>query len=143
MCINKSLQFALSPDPINRTFSAVTAGAPLLFTAFSAPFWLAGGKVARDAVATAAVTTSLRIDRNEWRLSNAAGSLRVSEVCGATRDLERVQARAAAAAEEERELQVLELLEGVRVHTLALLSPAESGWLAGELNAFLSDVQDE
>ena len=127
------------------TFSAVTAGAPLLFTAFSAPFWLAGGKVARDAVATAAVATSLRIDREEWRLSSAAGSLRVSEACGATRDLERVQARPAApAAEEERELQVLEMLEGVRAHTLALgLTPAESGWLAGELNAFLSDVQDE
>lgn len=56
------------------TVSAVTGGAPLLFTAFSLPFWIAGGQLAKRTVYGAAASETLAIDQDLFSIRLRARS---------------------------------------------------------------------
>ena len=113
------------------TATAITGGAPLLFTAFSAPFWLVGGRLVRDTVSPAVVTTELCIERGSWRLTARARRVTLRTLEGVVDDLDGVRVAAEGAG--------LELLEGVRTHRFGeALQPSEAAWITDELNSFLS-----
>ena len=112
------------------TATAITGGAPLLFTAFSAPFWLVGGRLVRDTVSPAVVSTELCIGGTSWRLTARARGVTLRTLEGYADDLDGVRPPAEGAG--------LELVEGVRVHRFGEgLQPAEASWVADEVNDFL------
>ena len=112
------------------TATAITGGAPLLFTAFSAPFWAVGGRLVRDTVSPAVVATELCIEHDSWRLTARARGVTLRTVEGLAADLDGVRPAAEGAG--------LELLEGVRTHRFGEgLQPSEAAWVEAEVNAFL------
>jgi len=65
------------------TGTAVTGGAPLLFTAFSAPFWVVGGKLAQQAVLPATERTLLELFPGSIKVSaSAVGFDTIAEAVG-------------------------------------------------------------
>ena len=118
------------------TATAITGGAPLLFTAFSAPFWAVGGKLVRDTVSPTVVATELYIERDSWRLTARARGVSLRTLEGQAADLDAVRPVAEGAG--------LELLEGVRTHRFGeALQPSEAAWVEAEVNAFLRDRVSE
>ena len=114
------------------TATAITGGAPLLFTAFSAPFWAVGGKLVRDTVSPTVVATELCIERDSWRLTARARGVSLRTLEGQAADLDAVRPVAEGAG--------LELLEGVRTHRFGeALQPSEAAWVEAEVNAFLRE----
>ena len=112
------------------TATAITGGAPLLFTAFSAPFWLVGGRLVRDTVSPAVVTTELCVDPASWRLTARTRAVTLRTLDGVADDLDGVRLPAEGAG--------LELVEGVRTHRFGeALLPAEADWVLAEVNAYL------
>jgi hypothetical protein len=112
------------------TATAITGGAPLLFTAFSAPFWLVGGRMVRDTVRPAVVTTELCVDPASWRLTARTRAVTLRTLDGLADDLDGVRLPAEGAG--------LELVEGVRTHRFGeALLPAEAEWVVAEVNAYL------
>lgn len=127
------------------TATAITAGAPLLFTAVSAPFWLAGGRLVRDTVSPVVVETQLSVVlRGGWRLTARARGVTLRTLEGAAEDLDGVR-RVVAEEKEEggADDSGLVLVEGVRSHRFGEgLQAGEAAWVADEVNAFLG-VQPE
>ena len=126
------------------TASAVTGGAPLLFTAFSAPFWAVGAKLAKDAVAPAVVATTLTLTPASWRLEARAAGKLLSAVEGATADLDGAAVATAAVVNDGAQAAILDVVlsEGVRAHRFgAGLQRAELEWVAAEVNAFLAEAR--
>jgi hypothetical protein len=122
------------------TVTAVTAGAPLLFTAFSAPFWAAGVGMAKNTIDSALVSQMLRITPAEWSLASRAGKVQLATQAGATRDLEEV--RVAPVTTVDGAAECVELVESARAARLGLgLTTAELEWVAAQVNAFLGDVE--
>eukprot|EP00566_Odontella_aurita_P015942 CAMPEP_0113556886 /NCGR_PEP_ID=MMETSP0015_2-20120614/17492_1 /TAXON_ID=2838 /ORGANISM="Odontella" /LENGTH=283 /DNA_ID=CAMNT_0000458265 /DNA_START=150 /DNA_END=1001 /DNA_ORIENTATION=- /assembly_acc=CAM_ASM_000160 len=59
-------------------------GVPLLFMA---PFWLAGGLVAKNAAVDPFISSSITVGRFAWSLKSTYGGITVKEIEGATDDL--------------------------------------------------------
>ena len=122
----------------------ITGGAPLLFAAFSAPFWLAGGRMTTQLAGDVAVTTRLRLSRGDgWSLTREVGGKVVARTDGLLSGVQmRCETGAAspdsAAARSELEPSRLELVEkGGRAHVLAMLGAVEALWLCIHANDFL------
>jgi len=69
------------------TASAITGGAPILFTAFSIPFWLAGGSLAKKTVYGAAASEALTIDENLYSVKQVAFGKEIGGGAGDRDDL--------------------------------------------------------
>jgi hypothetical protein len=122
------------------TYGAVTMGAPLAFTAFSAPFWLVGAGMLGGAVRSMIGTEQLELGRSEGVLTSRpfgrTRRLRTSEL---RVRLDRVRQRRGQNGP-ETEVPALALDHGTRTyHLLTHFSPAEQSWVKAELDHWLAE----
>lgn len=120
------------------TASAITAGAPLLFSAFSIPFWVVGAGLLRQVGSNIAVSVNVKIQRNgkfnmEWKLR----SLWSHTEEGRTENISSARV-IATGSENDRQVTVCEILEGVKSHLFGGgLHLVEKEWLVSEITDFL------
>jgi hypothetical protein len=120
------------------TRSALSAGAPPLFSLFSIPFWLVGVGLLGGAIRSIIGGERLELDRESGSLSRSPGGL-VKKI--QTRELrvrlDRVRRRQAGPADTQ-ETPVVTLEHGTRTFTLLEgFSDAEQRWVKAELEAWL------
>lgn len=122
------------------TLTAITGGAPILFTAFSIPFWLAGAGLARDTFKSGFVSTKLVINRGTFSLVEEALGRQRTVVEGQTRDLQGSRVVTAAVLQDGQPVRALELIEGVNAYKIGTaLQEAEVMWLSAAVNEFLGN----
>ena len=112
-----------------------TVGAPLLFMA---PFWLAGGLVAKQTFFDPAKATSLSIGEFAWEVKTSlAGRVALSTDGGPTEELDGADVTVAAVVNGVP-VHVLQLAAGVDSWSVgAGLPVVELEWIAGEVNEHL------
>lgn len=123
------------------TFSALTAGAPFVFAAFSLPFWFAGYTLAKESVGGALIRTTLEMTPKRWSLTaEALGKSWTKVVEGRTDDITRVDVKVRIITNGVPQTCV-ELVEGVNRYTFGeSLATVEHEWVAGEIRAFLEET---
>ncbi|CAI5976098.1 unnamed protein product [Closterium sp. NIES-64] len=122
------------------TATALTGGAPLLFTAFSIPFWLVGGDLAKKVVSTVAVSVDLVFDRQgggEFSITWRVGDLWSHTERGRCADISRA-AVVVEGFQNGEPMAVCQLAEGVKEHRFGGgLKPVEQQWVVGQIGEFL------
>jgi hypothetical protein len=133
------------------SFASAATKAPLLRTVFTAPFWMAGGRMVTDLGAKLGTSTKIRIDAGRWYITRTTLGFKPRRLTGLTSKL--AGARAARAAPEapldadtgpaivllsrrgegEEGYDVVPVVE-------AGLRPAEVRWICGEINQYLADL---
>eukprot|EP00850_Spirogloea_muscicola_P004998 SM000022S07212 [mRNA] locus=s22:493953:499216:- [translate_table: standard] len=119
------------------TTSAFAAGAPLLFTAFSAPFWVVGVGLARSTLSNLTVRTDITITKDIFSIEWAVGGgLWKHKIEGRAEDLNEVMVKLEGKSN-GRPITACELVEGVRRHRFGgSLRPVEKDWIAQEIADF-------
>ncbi|GJP36651.1 hypothetical protein CLOM_g21135 [Closterium sp. NIES-68] len=125
------------------TASALTGGAPLLFTAFSIPFWLVGGDLAKKVVSSIAVSVDLVFDRRgegpggDFSITWRVGDLWSHTERGRCADVSRA-AVVVEGFQNGEPMAVCQLAEGVKEHRFGGgLKPVEQQWVVGQIGEFL------
>jgi hypothetical protein len=123
------------------TTIAIVGGAPLFFTAFSIPFWAAGGFLAKESAGKLTVSFQLRMERKTWAIKvRAVRGIKLRSIEGDLEDLDGMRIPNLGSINDTPVL-ALELVEGVRKTNFGLgLSLVELEWIALELQAYLRDV---
>eukprot|EP00899_Mesostigma_viride_P016315 jgi/Mesvir1/24685/Mv21977-RA.2 len=121
------------------TQSAILGGAPILFTLFAAPFWVVGLQLARSAFGDAFVKTSVRIDRDYFKMCFSALG-RDKEISGRTKDITDARIFTESVVNGEPRT-VCEIVEGVNNHRFGgSLTIREKEWVMHEISSFLDEV---
>mmetsp|Transcript_4414 Transcript_4414/g.16092 ORF Transcript_4414/g.16092 Transcript_4414/m.16092 type:complete len:221 (-) Transcript_4414:714-1376(-) len=120
------------------TVSAITGGAPLLFTAFSIPFWIVGARLARDTFKSALVGVRLNMDRDEFSLrEEIVGGTEYKVRSGKTSDLTEVDLFVSGYIN-ENPVRCIRMVAGAEVITFGQnLELAEQDWIVSEIRNFL------
>lgn len=121
------------------TASAITGGAPLLFTAFSIPFWAAGASMSKQAFAEAAEEVSLELTPSRWRCTVSAMGKTLSERSGDCADIDGARADVEGYVN-DTPITSLVVDVGVDKLKIAGLKSNEIEWIAAEINGFLADI---
>lgn len=124
------------------TFSALTAGAPLFFAAFSLPFWFAGYTLAKESVGGALIRTTLEMTPKRWSLTaEALGKSWNKVVQGRAQDISSVDVKVRMITNGVPQTCV-ELVEGVNKYTFGeSLATIEHEWVAAEIRSFLEETE--
>ncbi|GAQ77759.1 Protein kinase superfamily protein [Klebsormidium nitens] len=123
------------------TASAITGGAPILFSLFSIPFWAVGFGLAKSALSGVSVKTTLDIGVQNFTIKwEVAGGLWSHTVEGRTDDLASAQVVMTGSVNGQP-LRNCQVAEGIKKHTFGDgLTEVEKKWVVSELATFLKSV---
>jgi len=108
---------------------------------FMAPFWLAGGAVAKQTVLDPARATSLSIGEFAWEIQRRVTKVPLSAASGSTEELEGCSVEVAAYVNGVPSYHLL-LYSGTQSWSIGDgLSAVELEWVAGEVNAHLGTLR--